>query len=155
VCLCARALHSGEEVEVFFDRRWENPFDYDAALFVGFKTPAEWKTFLALSWNLPPNILDLRFEYFRLINGIWRNGVNLRNLGAELLDAMAEFNLHAMSCADKDEERDYILAHDSYPHEGQRRILDHGWRDGDGSSLLLGAMLPLIDEPASSPLHVP
>lgn len=153
VCLCALDLHSGDKVEVFFDRHRENPFDYDAALFVGFNTPAEWKTFLALGWNLPPNILDLHFEYLRLINGIWRSGVNLRNLGTGLLDAMAEFNLDAMSCADKVEERDYILAYDSYPPEGQQRILNYCWRDVDGTSRLLNAMLPLIDEPAQALLR--
>ncbi len=153
VCLCARDLHTGEEVEVFFDSHRENPFDYEAALFAGFNTPAEWKTFLALGWDLPLNILDLHFEYLRLINGVWCNGINLRSFGTGLLDAMTEFNLDAMSCAEKAEERDYILTHSSYPPEGQRRILDYCWRDVDGTGLLLGAMLPMIDEPEQALLR--
>jgi len=153
VCLCARDHHTGDEVEVFFDRYQENPFDYDGTLFVGFNTPAEWKTFLALGWELPPTILDLHFEYLRLINGVWRGDVNLRALGTGLLDAMAEFNLDAISCAEKEKEREYILAHSSYPPEGQRRILDYCWRDVDGTGLLLDAMLPLIDEPAQALLR--
>lgn len=153
VCLCARDLHTGEEVEVFFDRYQENPFDYDEALFVGFNTPDEWKTFLALGWELPPTILDLHFEYLRLVNGVWRGNTCLRSLGTGLLDAMAEFNLDAMSCTEKDEERDYILANSFYPPAGQRRILDYCWHDVDGTSLLLEAMLPLIEEPAQALLR--
>jgi len=153
VCLCARDLHTGEEVEVFFDRHRENPFIYNAALFVGFNTPAEWKTFLALDWELPPTILDLYFEYLRLINGVWRGDTSLRSLGTGLLDAMAEFNLDSMAYGEKDAERDYILAHSFYPPQGQRRILDYCWRDVDGTSLLLDSMLPLIDDPPQALLR--
>lgn len=153
VCLCARDLKAGEEIEVFFDRNHENPFSYDDALFVAYHAAAEWKTFISLGWDLPTHIIDLSFEYLRLINGVWRGNTNLRQLGTGLLHAMQEFNLDSISCAEKEEERDYILTHEAYPPEGQRRILNYCWRDVDGTSLLLQAMLPLIDDPAQALLR--
>lgn len=146
VCLCARDLNTGEEIEVFFDRHHENPFSYDDTLFVAYHAAAEWKTFIALGWDLPHRIIDLRFEYLCLINGVWRCGTSLRQLGTGLVDAMREFNLDAMSCAEKQEERDYILWHAPYPPEGQRRILTYCWRDVDGTAALLDAIVPFIGD---------
>ncbi len=68
VCLCAEELHSGCRLEFFFDQTHENPFDYQNSLFVCYTASAEWKTFIALGWELPPNVLDLSFEFLNLIN---------------------------------------------------------------------------------------
>jgi len=145
VCLCARELVTGRRVELFFDQPVENPFTYTEALFVGFEAAAEWKTLLALGWALPRNIVDLRYEYLLYANGVWRGNQNLRRVGTGLVDAMQEFNLDGISHDEKDTERDYILAHQCYPPEGKRRILDYCWLDVDGTELLLEAMLPFID----------
>src|SRR5580698_3829231 len=69
VCLCARELHTGRRLELFFDCAHENPFESEGALFVGYNLAAEWKTFISLGWPLPDNMLDLHFEYLNLVNG--------------------------------------------------------------------------------------
>src|SRR5436305_14527710 len=78
VCLCAEELHSGRRLELFFDQHHHNPFDYEESLFVCYNAAAEWKTFIALGWELPPNVLDLYFEYLNRINGLWRGNASLR-----------------------------------------------------------------------------
>ena len=145
VCLCARDLVSDYQIELFCDGPTDNPFDYSNSLFVGYHTAAEWKTFLSLGWQLPPQILDLHFEYLNYINGVWRGSQSLRMIGTGLVDAMLEFNLDGISHEEKDAERDYIINHTSYPPEGQRRILDYCWSDVHGTAQLLEAMLPTID----------
>ncbi len=151
VCLCAEELHSGRRLELFFDRRHESPFDYNDSLFVCYNAAAEWKTFIALGWELPPNVLDLYFEYLNRINGVWRGGQCLRKVGAGLVDALAEFGEDALSHEEKQEEREYIIRWGTAPPPGvtpdghRRRILDYCWTDVLGAKKLLPDMLADID----------
>jgi DNA polymerase-1 len=151
VCLCAEELHSGRRLEVFFDAQQTNPFDYDNSVFVCYNAAAEWKTFIALGWELPPNVLDLYFEYINRINGVWRGGQCLRKLGTGLVDALAEFGLDAITHEEKEEEREYIIRWGTTPPPGvsidahQRRILDYCWTDVLGTKNLLSQIVPEID----------
>jgi DNA polymerase I len=151
VCFCAEELHSGRRLEFFFDRHHENPFAYESSLFVCYNAAAEWKTFIALGWGLPPNVLDLYFEYLNRINGIWRGGQCLRKVGTGLVDALAEFGEDALSHEEKQEEREYIIRWGVSPPPDvslevhQRRILDYCWTDVRGTNALLPKMLDDID----------
>lgn len=151
VCLCAEELHSGRRLEFFFDRQHENPFDYEGSLFICYNAVAEWKTFIALGWEFPANILDLYFEYLNRINGVWRGGQCLRKVGSGLVDALAEFGEDALSHEEKQTEREYIIRNGSTAPPGvpipehQRRILDYCWTDVVGTKKLLPKMLPDID----------
>jgi DNA polymerase I len=151
VCLCAEELHSGRRLELFFDRPHNNPFDYENSLFVCYNASAEWKTFIALGWELPANVLDLYFEYLNRINGVWRGGQCLRKVGSGLVDALAEFGEDSLSHEEKEEERENIIQWGVNPPPGvstdfhQRRILNYCWTDVLGTEALLPKMLPDID----------
>jgi DNA polymerase I len=151
VCLCAEELHSGRRLEFFFDQHHKNPFDYENSLFVCYHAAAEWKTFIALGWDLPPNVLDLYFEYLNRINGVWRGGQCLRKVGSGLVDALAEFGEDALSHEEKGEERQYIIKWGVSPPPSvslqahQQRILNYCWTDVDGARKLLPRMFPDID----------
>jgi hypothetical protein len=82
---------------MFFDKPHENPFTDPNALFVTFNAVAEWKTFLALGWEIPRNCIDLFVEYNRMINGVWRGSQSLKELGTGLVDAMREHGFRAFS----------------------------------------------------------
>ena len=68
-CLVAWELRSGRKL-----RLWQNQFDgppYSLAkdsLFVAYSSHAELSCHLALGWPLPERILDLYFEFVRIIN---------------------------------------------------------------------------------------
>jgi len=108
VSLCAYELRSKRKVEMFFDRRHENPFTNPDALFVCYNAVAEWKTFLALGWDIPRNCIDLFAEYANMVNGVWRGKTSLKELGMGLVDAMREHGLDPMDAGDKETERNYI-----------------------------------------------
>jgi DNA polymerase I len=151
VCLCAEELHSGRRLELFFDQPHQNPFEYESSLFVCYNAAAEWGTFISLRWELPPNVLDLYFEYLNRINGIWRGGQCLRKVGSGLIDALAEFGEDALSHEEKESERKYIIEWGVLPTPGvsaeehQKRILTYCWTDVHGTKKLLPKMLPDID----------
>jgi hypothetical protein len=151
VCMCAEELHSGRRLELFFDFPHGSPFELEGSLFVCYNAAAEWKTFIALRWELPPNVLDLYFEYLNRINGVWRGNQSLRKVGTGLVDALAEFGEDSLSHEEKSEERDYIIQWGTTPPPGvaieahQRRILDYCWTDVGGARKLLAKMLPGID----------
>jgi DNA polymerase-1 len=151
VCLCAEELHSGRRLEFFFDHRYNNPFEYRDSLFICYSAAAEWKTFIALGWELPPNVLDLYFEYLNWINGVWCGGQCLRKVGTGLVDALALFGEDALSHEEKEEEREYVIRWGISPPPGisveahQRRIVNYCWTDVLGTEKLLPHMLLDID----------
>ncbi len=151
VCLCAEEVYSGRRLELFFDQPQGNPFEFEGSLFIGYNAAAEWKTFIALGWELPVNVLDLYFEYLNHINGIWRGNQSLRKIGTGLVDALAEFGEESLSHEEKSEEREYIIQWGIARPPGaaaeahQRRILDYCWTDVEGTKKLLAKMLPGID----------
>ena len=108
VSLCAYELRSKRKVEMFFDRVYENPFTNPDALFICYNAVAEWKTFLALGWEIPRNCIDLFVEYNLMINGVWRGNTSVKELGTGLVDAMREHGLDPMDSAEKETERNYI-----------------------------------------------
>ena len=108
VALCAYELRSKRKVEMFFDKPYENPFTNPDALFICYNAVAEWKTFLALGWDIPRNCVDLYVEYGNMINGVWRGKTSLKDLGMGLGDAMREHGLDPMDAQDKETERNYI-----------------------------------------------
>jgi DNA polymerase I len=151
VCLCAYELRSKRKVEMFFDRPHENIFDDPNALFVCYNAVAEWKTFLALGWTVPSNTIDLYFEYLNEVNGVWRGPTSLRELGTGLVDAMREHGLDPMDAAEKDAERQYIIANGTQAPAGitqdehAKRIVSYCWTDVRGTFQLAKRMLPGID----------
>ena len=108
VSLCAYELRSKRKVEMFFDRTHENIFADPNALFICYNAVAEWKTFLALGWEIPCHCIDLFIEYSGMVNGVWRGNTSLKDLGTGLVDAMREHGLDPMDAADKETERTYV-----------------------------------------------
>ena len=110
VALCAFELRSKRKIELFFDRPHENPFTNPDALYVCYNAVAEWKTFLALGWQIPNHCIDLFVEYNRMVNGVWRGATSLKELGTGLVDAMREHGLDPISAGldGKETERAYI-----------------------------------------------
>jgi hypothetical protein len=110
VALCAFELRSKRRLEMFFDRLHENPFTNPNALYVTYNAVAEWKTFLALGWELPNHCVDLFVEYTREINGVWRGATSLKEMGTGLVDAMREHGLDPIQVGldGKEDERAYI-----------------------------------------------
>ena len=127
VSLCAYELRSRRKVEMFFDRANENIFADPGALFVCYNAVAEWKTFLALGWEVPSNTIDLYVEYLNTVNGVWRGNTSVRELGTGLVDAMREHGLDPMSSGEKEAERDYIIANGTKAPEGVAQA-DHAKR---------------------------
>src|SRR4051794_38891624 len=65
VCACAKLLRSGREIMVWRDELGAvppYPVD-DDTLIVCFAAAAELEVHLALGWELPANVLDLRVEH--------------------------------------------------------------------------------------------
>ena len=65
VCVCARLLRSGREIMAWHDELGPAP-PYpigDDVLVVCFAAAAELEVHLALGWELPANVLDLRVEH--------------------------------------------------------------------------------------------
>jgi hypothetical protein len=151
VSLCAYELRSRRKVEMFFDRAHENIFADPDALFVCYNAVAEWKTFLALGWEVPSNTIDLYVEYLNTVNGVWRGNTSVRELGTGLVDAMREHGLDPMSSGEKEAERDYIIANGAKSPEGvaqedhARRIVEYCWKDVRGTFQLAKRMLPGLD----------
>ena len=136
---------------MFFDRAHENIFGDPNALFVCYNAVAEWKTFLALGWEVPSNTVDLYVEYLNTVNGVWRGNTSVRELGTGLVDAMREHGLDPMDAAEKDAERQYIIANGTKAPEGvpqadhAKRIIDYCWTDVRGTFQLAKRMLPGLD----------
>jgi hypothetical protein len=110
VALCAFELRSKRKIELFFDRPHENPFTNPDALFVCYNAVAEWKTFLALGWEIPNHCVDLFIEYNLMVNGVWRGSTSLKEVGTGLVDAMREHGIDPISAGldSKETERAYI-----------------------------------------------
>jgi len=121
VCLEAYGFNKGRRIEVFFNTPAVNPFpDLGNSLFIGYNLPSELKTLLALGWPLPAHCIDLYVEFLNMINGEWRDGERLVDLGAGLVDAVKAFGGNPMDFwkTNKEVEQNYILQHGTVPPEG-------------------------------------
>lgn len=152
VCMCAFELFSERTVGVYFDQPVPCPLRiHERVLYVGFALSAEWATWIPFGWQLPAQMIDLRFEYLNQVNGVHRGGVSLRGQGTGLLAALRAFNLPTMPMEDKQAERRYIIENGVTPPESvtleahKRRIFDYCDLDVVGTAQLFGAMLPQLD----------
>lgn len=145
VCMVARELRSGKRIRLFREELYSlkaPPYGIDeTSLFVAFFASAELTCHLALSWNLPVNVLDLYVEFRNLTNG--------RRLehGAGLLGAMAYFGLDCISVAAKEEMRDLALRSGPWTNEEKTALLDYCESDVVALEMLLPKMLSRLDLP--------
>lgn len=120
VCICARELRSGRETRTWlYGAHRPNAPPFAAGpdvLVVAYFVSADFGCYLALGWELPPNVLDL-FAEFRVLT----NGVRLPH-GNGLLGAAAYFRISTMSADDK-----HVL----------RALASRGsWTEGERAALL-------------------
>jgi hypothetical protein len=115
-------------------------------LMVSYASNAELSAFLALSWPLPRNVLDVYVEVIIAINGrtdLWPNKGR-----PGLLAALSLFDLPTtMTAAEKDRMRDLILGHTTYSDEQRRQIREYNRSDVDATLALLPELLPTINLP--------
>jgi len=143
VCLCARELHSGREVQLWRDELGTKPpYPTDAdSLFVAYYVSAELGCHLALGWPMPERILDLFIEF--------RCGTNGLDVpaGNGLIGALTAFGLDTMGATEKKEMRGAI-GNGTWPElYTQEQIFNYCMSDVDALTRLLPAMAPRIDLP--------
>lgn len=140
ICYVARGLFTGRTHKLWLDGA-QTPCPVPTsgdALHVAYYSSAEWDCYLALSWQLPENVVDLYPEYRIITNG--RFGQEK----AGLLDACAFLGIPTVSQAYKDTMRDRILQGPPYTEQEKQEILTYCETDVTETLLLLGEMLPNI-----------
>jgi hypothetical protein len=141
VCMCARELRSGCELNIWGDellRLRTAPFDVGRdSVFVAYAAAAEMGCFLELGWPLPINIIDLFAEHRVETNGKWLP------LGDSLLGALAIRGLAHMDAGDKHEMRKLILSKRTLAeYSGEERLRTQAYCRED--VVALEALLPRI-----------
>ena len=146
-CLVAWELRSGRKL-----RLWQNLFDgppYSLAkdsLFVAYSSHAELSCHLALGWPLPERILDLYFEFVRIINCTPREKPSAgkskkKESRGSLLRAMTYYGLDAISVGEKERWLNLILTGGPWNDEEREGILDYCESHVSATARLLAAML--------------
>lgn len=144
LCLAAREWRSGRRVRAWLDGvpAPEPPYPLGAdTLFVAFHAPAELGCHLALGWQMPARVLDLRAEFLAHTSG--------RDVpcGRGLLGAMAYHGLDAMAGAEKEAMQQLAMRGGPYTSDEVGALLDYCQKDADAPASLLSAMLPRLDVP--------
>lgn len=94
ISVCAKGFRKARDIRMFLDQpNPQCPFvglDSDTTLVIGYNLAAEYKTFLALGWQMPRHSIDLMYEYKNMTCGVWRGKDNLWDIGWGLEDAVRE-----------------------------------------------------------------
>jgi DNA polymerase I len=142
ICLVARELYTRQAI-----RLWEDdllalrdmPFDVgEQSIVVVFGAFAEMATILKLKLPKPVRVLDLYPEYRRQTN-------DAPHKSGSLLSALEHFGLPHMSVEDKDANRKLVTDQNCWSDSEKRRILKYCESDVYALELLLGALLPGIE----------
>jgi DNA polymerase-1 len=145
VCLVARELRTGRRI-----RRWRDemgvspPYDISKdSLFVSFSSNAEMGCHLALGWQLPARVLDLRIEFLQAINFTPRPPPD-KDKGkkrSSLLHALTYYGLDGVEAAEKEQWRKLILRGEPWTATERGGILDYCESDVRALHQLLSAMI--------------
>jgi hypothetical protein len=147
VCICASDILTGRRIEMFFNDGGPvvNPFEaeYERSCFIGHALAAEWGTFIALGWTLPPHCWDTMFEFMCSTNlKMKRDLVTPATTGRSLLDACGYYGITTIGTESKTNERQNIIDHGRAAPPGvtqaeyERRVLDYCFEDVDVTRLL-------------------
>ena len=142
VCMVAKDIISGRTIKLWANEMGASP-PYDLgnnSLFVAFANPAEFSCHLALGWPLPARTIDLHTKFRAYTNGIGGNKANL-------LWALAHFNLDSIGAEEKASMIDRVLAGPPYSDAERRDILDYCEGDVLAAERLLKKMWDAIDLP--------
>ena len=141
VCLVAKEFITGRKVRLWRDQfEAVPPYSVDQdSLFIAYYAPAEMSCHLALSWPIPPNIIDLYAEFRNLTNGL-----SLPH-GKGLIGALSFFNLPNIGVLKKDSTRDLILTCGPWNQDQKAEILEYCESDVDALRLLSAEIIPKID----------
>jgi hypothetical protein len=104
VCVCASLLRSGRQILAWRDEIGPAP-PYpigDDVLFVAFAAAAELETHLALGWQLPVNVLDLRVEHIRQTNLSERTGTPRKKPPRKLIEVLRFYGIGDGDAATKE-----------------------------------------------------
>ena len=147
-CLVAMELYSGEIWKYDAEQlsaMTTNPLPTgDDVLYVGYAVSAEWQCFLKLGWDIPENVVDLRYEFLR-----WRNGnaelpkpeKGVARTG--LLFALRVFNvLTTTDSQHKSDMRQLCIDNDILPTEHRQAVIDYCEEDVRPLPQLLNKLLP-------------
>jgi hypothetical protein len=106
ICLCARDLIAGRQVELWLrgEEEVRPPFDLGRdSLFIGYSLPAEWSVFLRLGWPIPLMAVDLFAEFRCATNGLnaseWDLAGALRWYGLPCFDELAKMDMQKRCAA--------------------------------------------------------
>jgi hypothetical protein len=100
LCLAAWELNTGRKLRLWCDQfGTEPPYSISAdSLFVSFAADAELSCHLALGWQFPQRVLDLRVEFLRVINTTPKDD---RFKEARLLQALTFYGLDGIGSGEK------------------------------------------------------
>jgi DNA polymerase-1 len=140
VCLVAWELRSRRKIRLWQDQLGKEP-PYSLAadsLFVSFAADAELGCHLALGWQLPVRILDLRVEFLRATN---TTPPSEDYKDAKLLQALTYYGLDSVNATEKTFWRDLILRGGPWTMEEREGILSYCETDVLAIDRLLPAMM--------------
>jgi len=143
-CMVAWELRSGRKIRLWQNQFSDPPYSLSRdSLFVAYSSHAEFSCHLALGWPMPERILDLYFEFLRVINFTPREKPS-RKKGesrASLLRAMTYYGLDGISVGEKDQWRDLLMTGGPWTEEQRTGILNYCESDVDATARLLAAMM--------------
>jgi hypothetical protein len=118
------------------------PYDISKdSLFVAFSADAEMSCHLALGWELPAQVLDLRIEFLRATNFTPPLPKDKNNGRTSLLYALNYYGLDGIDAVEKERWRVLIRCGGSWTAEEQEGILDYNESDVRASYELFAAMI--------------
>ena len=143
LCLVAHELYSGKRLKLWRDDFGAFP-PYSTgkdSLFVAYYASAELGCHLFLDWPIPKNVLDLYVEFRNLTNGL------LPRKGANLLGALAYYNIPHIEVHKKDVMRDLAIRGGPFTEKEKKDLLDYCETDVVALGHLYSTMLGKIDFP--------
>lgn len=121
-------------------------------VYVAFAAAAEWSSFLKLGWKLPQNVIDLRYEFLRWMNGNSAIPKPEKETGIKktsLLNALRLFGIEtATDSGHKTRMREVCIENTVLPAEHKQAVIDYCVED-------VRPMLPLLQKilPTAGPLQ--
>ena len=149
-CLAALEMYSGQVWE--FDAAElaaldANPLPTgDDVLYVGFAISAEWESFIALGWEIPKQVIDLRYEYCRWSNGNGELEKPPKGVGrTTLLWALRMLGISTTTdSAHKTQMRQLCIDNDVLPPSSKAAVMAYCLEDVRPLQPMLLKMLPTM-----------
>ena len=138
LCFVYKDLSTGKIFQSWEDNKNFHPkcpFDFDTTLFVMHTATADVGSFIKSYYGKPPNIFDIWTEYSKLYKNIRQTSLLAMCNAYGIKDAM--------TAAEKEENRNLIIAQDSWTPNEQELILDYCTKDVELTS---ECFLKIVDE---------